>query len=286
LPGIDLHTHSTASDGTLKPAELVRAAKNHGLDALALTDHDTIAGNAEALAEGKRQGVEVIAGCELSVEYKPGFMHILGLFVPDNPERLLKGMSYLNERRESRNTRMVDKLREIGVDITYQELLDVAAGGTVGRPHLARALMNRGYVDSMDQAFAEYLGKNGKAYLPKEKFTPEQAIGLLASEGATVVLAHPYSLGLSTEALRRELSRLKDMGLGGIECVYPLHDASQTRNFTALADELGLLVTGGSDFHGSNKPEIILGMTRNGKPVPYELLAEVKNARAGLGLPV
>lgn len=279
MSGIDLHTHSTASDGTLSPAELVRQAKKQGVEALALTDHDTIAGNAEAMAAGEREGVEIIAGCELSVEYKPGFMHILGLFVPQSPGRLLDGMRFLNDRRKSRNTRVVEKLQSLGLDVTYEEILEIADGGTVGRPHLARALMNKGYVDSIDEAFAVYLGKNGKAYLPKEKFTPEKAIELLASEGATVVLAHPYSLGLSTAALERELKKLKELGLEGLECFYPLHDASQTRNFTALAEKLGLLVTGGSDFHGENKPEIRLGMTANGKGVPYALLETIKSHR-------
>jgi hypothetical protein len=286
VSGIDLHTHSTASDGTLPPAALVRQAKKLGLKALALTDHDTIAGNSEALAAGEREGVEVVAGCELSVEYKPGFMHILGLFVPENPQRLMDGMQYLNDLRESRNTRVVEKLQSLGLDVTYDELLEVADGGTVGRPHLARVLMNKGYVDSIDEAFAVYLGKKGKAYLPKEKFTPEKAIELLVSEGATVVLAHPYSLGLSTAALERELKWLMELGLEGIECLYPLHDASQTRNFIALAEKLGLLVTGGSDFHGENKPEIHLGMTANGKDVPYALLESIKEHRLHRGLPV
>jgi hypothetical protein len=285
MPGIDLHTHSTASDGTLTPSELVRRAKEKDLEALALTDHDTIAGNRQALEAGEEYGVEVIAGCELSVEHRPGFMHVLGLFLPERPEKLLAGMRYLNERRLSRNTRIVDKLQNLGLEVTYDEVLEIAGDGTVGRPHLARALMKRGYVDSVDEAFDVYLGEGGKAYLPKEKFTPEKAVELLASEGATVVLAHPYSLNAAGDELERILIELMDHGLEGLECLYPLHSRRQTDEYIAVADKLGLLVTGGSDFHGENKPEVLLGKTGDDQDVPYALLQMIKSRRIRRGLP-
>lgn len=286
MTGIDLHTHSTASDGTFSPTELVKLAKKKGLGALALTDHDTVAGNAEALEAGGRFGLEVVPGCELSVEHRPGFMHILGLYVPENPQNLSAGMRYLNERRLSRNTRIVDKLQSLGLDVTYDEVLDIAGGGTVGRPHLARALMNKGYVKSIDKAFEVYLGEGGKAYLPKEKFTPEKAVELLASEGATVVLAHPYSLDRGIAEFEKIVVRLMDFGLEGLECLYPLHKRSQTEKFLNLAEKLGLLVTGGSDFHGDNKPEVKLGAVNDGQNIPYMLLEKIKARRERKGLPV
>jgi hypothetical protein len=286
MPGIDLHTHSTASDGTLAPAELVGLAAETGLSALALTDHDTIAGNAEALARGHSLGLEVIAGCELSVDHRPGFMHVIGLYVPQNPVNLANGMRYLNERRMSRNTRMIEKLQAIGVDVTYDEVLAIAGSGTVGRPHLARALMNKGYVSGMDQAFQEYLGEGGKAYLPKDKFTPEKAVELLASEGATVILAHPYSLNAAPDRLERILKNLMDHGLEGIECYYPMHSPGKTREFLNIARKLDLLPVGGSDFHGENKPEIRLGAAGYGREIPYSLLEAIKKRRAARGLPV
>jgi hypothetical protein len=288
MPGIDLHTHSTASDGTLSPTELISAAKAAGLDAIALTDHDTAGGLQEAAEAGKRLGVEVIPGCELSVTYskKPAFMHILGLYLPVEPKGLTEGLEYLNKRREDRNIQIVQKLRDLGISISYEELLEQAGDGTVGRPHFAQLLIKKGVVPNISEAFSRFLGDGGKAYLPKEKFDAEKAIPLLKAEGASVVLAHPYSLHIKGATLEEELTRLKEIGLDGIECLYPLHSEEQTKKYIALAEKLDLLVLGGSDFHGDTKPDIKLGVGTGKLNVPYELLEKMKDRRRAQGLPV
>ena len=286
MPGIDLHAHTTASDGTLSPTELVALARDSGLEALAVTDHDTVGGLEEALAAGRDLGLEVIPGCELSVEYPgPGFMHILGLYVPTKPEKLMAGMRELNDLRANRNVRIVKKLQDLGLDVTYEAVLALARG-TVGRPHIAQAIVNAGGAADIPQAFDVYLGEGGKAYLPKDKFSPQKAIGLLRSEGATVVLAHPYSIKKDGPALEREVRQLADWGLEGLECLYTLHSPGQTKAFVDLAGRLGLLVTGGSDFHGAPKPDIHLGVGRGDLSVPYAVLEAIKDRRRSQGLPV
>lgn len=285
MPGIDLHAHSTASDGTLSPAELIALARRSGLQAVALTDHDTTAGLPAAMAAGKKEGIEVIPGCELSVESPTGFMHILGLFIPEEHPNLQAGFDWLNERRASRNSRIADKLQSIGVDVTYQRILEIAGDGTVGRPHIARAIIEAGSAATVQEAFDRYLGENGRAYLPKDKFSPEKALKALKNEGATTILAHPYTIELEGDALKSRLLELKDMGLDGIEAIYTEHTRTQTETYLALAEELDLAVTGGSDFHGSVKPSIDLGRGKGGLNVPYELLEDIKRRRADAGLP-
>ena len=273
---IDLHTHSTASDGTLSPAELVRRAGQLGLSAIALTDHDTVQGLPEALAEGRAQGVEVVPGCELSVESEAGRpMHILRLFVPQRPENLLAVFSFMKTSRLVRNQRILDKLARLGIAIDYNEV-EVLAGGTIGRPHIARVLVERGVAASFDRAFEEYLGVRGKAYVPKDKLTPQAGIAALKKDGALAVLAHPYLLSLPEPRLREMLVQLKSHGLDGLEVLYPEHGFEDQRRFRRLAEELGLAQTGGSDFHGGVKPDIELGRGRGNLAVPGELLEALK----------
>ncbi|WP_461211453.1 PHP domain-containing protein [Desulfocurvus sp. DL9XJH121] len=285
MPGIDLHTHSTVSDGTLPPGELVALAKRSGLRALALTDHDTVDGLPEAMAMGREVDIEVIPGCELSVNWDTGFMHIVGLFLPEWPERLEAGMQYLRDRRANRNERIAAKLQELGLDVTYERILEIAGEGTVGRPHIARAIVEAGAATSIQNAFDVYLGQKGRAYLPKDKFSPEKALTLLKEEGATVILAHPYTLDLDGEAEERAVAELKEMGLDGIEAHYTEHTRTMTEKYLALAERLDLLVSGGSDFHGSVKPDISLGRGRGGLHVPYALLTAMRERRAAQGLP-
>jgi len=283
---IDLHTHSTASDGCLTPTELMERAARLGLAALALTDHDTVAGLDEARATATRVGVELVAGCELSVVWPVGFMHLLGLFLPERPGRLLSAMDHLMARRHERNRRIVDKLRALGLNITYDEVQALAGNGSVGRPHLARVLQAKGYVANMDQAFHEYLGSRGRAFVPKDQFTPEQAMAALKEEGASVILAHPFSLRATGRTLENKIRRLKDMGLDGMECLYPEHSPDQTREYLRLAAKLDLAVTGGSDFHGpAVKPDIELGVGAGSLVLPYAMLDSLRERRARQGLP-
>lgn len=286
MPGIDLHTHSTASDGSLTPAELVGLARRSGLQAIALTDHDTVNGLPEALAAGEEQGIEVVPGCELSVSAPKGFIHIVGLFLPEKPVKLMEGMQYLRDRRADRNERIAAKLAELGVDVTYERILEIAGDGTVGRPHIARAIVEAGAASDVQTAFDVYLGERGRAYLPKDKFTPEKALALLKAEGATTILAHPYTMQLDGDEEAEAIAGLMDMGLDGIECHYTEHTRTMTEKYLALAERMDLLVSGGSDFHGSAKPDIALGRGRGGLHVPYALLEAIREHRAEAGLPV
>lgn len=284
---IDLHTHSTASDGCLTPTELLERAARLGLAALALTDHDTVAGLDEARAAAARNGVELVAGCELSVVWPVGFMHLLGLFLPERPEKLMAAMDHLMDRRHDRNRRIVEKLNGLGLTLTYAEVQAIAGEGSVGRPHLALAMQARGYVADVEQAFQEYLGSRGRAYVPKDQFTPEQALAALKAEGATTVLAHPFSLRATGRVLENKVRKLKDLGLDGLECLYPEHSPDQTREFLRLARKLDLAVTGGSDFHGfAVKPDIELGVGGGNLELPYAMLESLRERRARQGLPV
>ncbi|SMP63584.1 PHP domain-containing protein [Desulfonatronum lacustre] len=286
MPGIDLHTHSTASDGTLSPTELIQAAKNADLEAIALTDHDTTGGLKEAAAAAEAVGVEFIPGCELSVVSQNGNMHILGYWIPVGPSKLSETLRFLRDRRHERNHLIMAKLKALGMDISYDDVLAVSGGDAVGRPHIAQVMHAKGYVRELSDAFKDYLGSEGKAYVPKEKLGPRRAIELLKSVGATVVLAHPFLLGLKGADLRGVLKQLKEFGLDGIEAIYTLHRPDQTRLYLDIARDMDFLVTGGSDFHGAVKPNVRLGTGFGELCVPASLLATMKEHRVKLGLPV
>jgi predicted metal-dependent phosphoesterase TrpH len=200
---IDLHTHTTASDGSMTPAELVRHAFYKGLAAVAVTDHDTLNGVEEALEEGKRLGIEVIAGVEISVSFTPE-MHLLGYFFHGYHSSILKTLEELQEKREQRNPRIVNKLNELGFDITMSEVNSLAAGGIVGRPHIARAMIDKGYVASIEEAFDKYLASGRPAYFKKDKLTPAEGISEITRAGGVPVLAHPIYLQLSASSLQAE----------------------------------------------------------------------------------
>jgi hypothetical protein len=280
---IDLHAHSTASDGTFTPTELVIHARDLGLKAIALTDHDTTNGLKEALEAGKKYGVEVIPGCELSVTFEPGFMHIVGLWVPPDAVHLNAVLKTLRDKRATRNERIIAKLNALGIEITYQEILDLAGDATVGRPHFAQVLMRKGVVSSIKHAFDRYLGSTGSAYVPKDKLTPEQAIDALNKEQATIILAHPYSLGLSGEAEAAEIERLTNLGIDGLEAYYSLHSPSQTQKYLDLCKRFDLLPSTSSDFHGTVKPDIELGVGRGNLNGPYTILQAFKDRRKNKG---
>jgi len=284
---IDLHTHSTASDGTLSPTELIRLAKETGLDAIALTDHDTFKGVPEALAAGRELGMEVIPGCELSLESPEGagWMHVVALWVPENPVELQVAFDWVIEGRRTRNHEIVEKLRTLGINITYDRVA-ARAGGTIGRPHFAQELVALGVVSSIDEAFKVWLGDNGRAYVPKRKLKPEKALGILKSIGATAILAHPFALGLKFDETETLVRELMGYGLDGMEVYYSEHTPAQTDAYKAMADRLGLLVSGGSDFHGSVKPHISLGKGKGALDVPTELLDRMKEYRRAKGLPI
>jgi predicted metal-dependent phosphoesterase TrpH len=273
---VDLHCHSTASDGTLPPAEVARLAQRSGLAGLSLTDHDTIGGVAEAAAEAQRLGLAFLTGIEISCEYPhPGTMHILGYGVDPTSDTLRDLTTRLLEGRDNRNPKIIARLNELGVSITMDEVEHEAKATAadsrkpIGRPHIAAVLLRKGYVNSIKQAFDKYLAPGGLAYFDKERLTMRQAMDLVRASGGMPVLAHPIQLRTQNDAeLERVVKDLVDLGLVGLETIHSDHDAALVDKYTRLADRYGLLKTGGSDFHGSNKKDIHLG-TANGRRIPF-----------------
>ncbi len=277
---IDLHTHSNASDGTLPPRDLVRLAKDSGLAAIALTDHDTIDGLAQAVPAGEELGLEVIPGVEISAKYLSGSMHVLGFFLDYGSDLLAQRLAVLKQARKDRNPQIIAKLRDLGIPVTMAEVEAISGGGQVGRPHIARAILEKGRVRSMQEAFDIYLGNNGKAYVSKYRFPPGEAIAMIRDAGGIPVLAHPFTLGLHTAAtLKPLLKDLAGLGLAGVECYYPEHSPDQEALYLGIARELGLLITGGSDFHGDNKPDIRLGRINCQPRLTYDLVTAMKQWR-------
>jgi predicted metal-dependent phosphoesterase TrpH len=274
---VDLHCHSTASDGTLPPREVVRLAKESNLSALALTDHDTIAGCADAADEAKKLGIDFLCGIEISAQYPhPGTMHILGYGVDPTSSELKNLTKTLIAGRDNRNPRIVEKLKELGVAVTMQEWIEEAKGGVMGRPQLAAILHRKGYVSSIKQAFDKYLGQGAPAYFDKERLSPRQAIERIQAARGIAVLAHPAQLRTENDAqLERVIKDLADLGMAGIETIHSDHDPAQIEKFTRLADRFGLLKTGGSDFHGTNKKDIALGIA-SGRRIPRQMFDAVR----------
>jgi 3',5'-nucleoside bisphosphate phosphatase len=272
---IDLHTHSTASDGTLTPAELMRAAKEAGLSAIALTDHDTFEGLPEARAEAAKQGVELVPGCELSLDYSGLPTHLLALFVDERPGHVVHELTRVRQARANRNSMMLEKLKTVGVHLKKDDV-ERHATGVVGRPHMAQAMVEAGVVRSFDEAFARFLGTGGLAYVPKVKLTPREAIEAIHADGGLAVLAHPYLLSQQRRHIEAILRDLAALGLDGVEVYYTEHSDKYTTLVAELAQGLGLLMSGGSDFHGAVKPDVALGRGRGGLFVRGELLDAMK----------
>jgi predicted metal-dependent phosphoesterase TrpH len=258
---VDLHCHSTASDGTLAPAEVIGEAHCAGLSALSLTDHDTVAGIDEAHSEAKKLGIDFLPGIEISCQYPaPGTMHLLGYGVDPHSAALHAMMHNLVLARNERNRKIIDALQRLGIIVTLDDVQREAGGDVIGRPHIARALVRKGFVSSIKQAFDKFLAQGRSAYFDKERLTPRQAIDLIHSAGGLIVLAHPVQLRAHNSAqLERAIKDLKDQGLDGLEVIHSDHDDAMIDFLDRLADKLYLLKTGGSDFHGSNKPDVQLG---------------------------
>lgn len=281
---LDLHTHSTASDGTDSPAELVTKAAAQGLETVALTDHDTLAGLAEGEEAARDLGIRFIRGCELSTTTDQGSMHILGLWLPHECDALEAFLSHLREKRATRNTRMLEKLRSLGIMISMDDVLK-HADATVGRPHMAAAMIEKGYVENIDEAFSLYLGIGGAAYVPKLAPRPEQAVRILNGMGATVSVAHPLLRRRPPGWLETFAQALIPLGLNALEAWHSAQDMAQTQWLRDLARNLDLNLTGGSDYHGARKPGIKLGMAGENQAIPGHLLDALLADRRRRGLP-
>ena len=276
---VDLHCHSTASDGSLSPAEVVALAKRQGLSGLALTDHDTIAGITAAANTAAEMGIDFIAGIEISAEFSsPGTLHILGYGIDPASPVLTALTEQLIAGRDNRNPQIIAKLNALGMKITLAEVEAEAEGIVIGRPHIAAVLLRKGYVHTVKQAFDLYLAQGSAAYAEKERLTPRQAIEKIGQAGGLAVLAHPTQLRTSNPAeLERVVKDLVDLGLAGIEVFHSDHSEANVTQFRSLAKRWNLLETGGSDFHGRSKPTIGLG--RAGKHrVPREMFDRLQEA--------
>ena len=276
---IDLHTHSTASDGSLTPHQLVETALASGLSALALTDHDTTAGVEEALRAGAELGLEVVSGVEISARRQPGQMHIVGLFVDHRSPRLNRWLKEREVIRDRRNAGIISKLRELGIDISLAEV-EAKADGVVGRPHIAEVMLEKGAVRSREEAFRKYLAHGRPAYCDRVHPSPEDSILEIHRAGGLAILAHYiYCRARDERELEALLGRLKEMGLDGMEVYYSDYTPAQTDLAARMASRFHLLPSGGSDFHGDSKPEVKLGSGFGNLRIPYRLLEDLKEAR-------
>ena len=268
---VDLHTHSTASDGARRPADVVREAQRAGLSAVALTDHDTIDGLSEARDAGRELGVRVIAGVELSAVEDTIETHVLGLHLGD-PTSLELDLARLRRMRVARAEQMVERLNALGVRITFSDVLEQAAGGAVGRPHIARALMSHGWAVDMRDAFDRYLGNGRSAFVPKDQLPITEAIAMIHRARGLAILAHP-----GTSGTRDRIEALAANGLDGVETRHPSHGAEDIARLTVLVDHFGLVPSGGSDWHGATDGNRVLGMMR--VPADWVVRQEARIAR-------
>jgi hypothetical protein len=283
MPGIDLHLHTTASDGAFAPAELVRMAHAAGMDCLAITDHDSTDGVAAAQEAGQAIGVRVIAGIEFNTLWHGQSVHILGYFVDTDNEELQAVVARQRDGRLYRGQKMVEKLRELAMPLSWDEILRSADGGAVGRPHIAKAMVAQGYVQNTSEAFDKYLGHGCPAYVEQPKLTPAEAAALLHRAGAPAGLAHPYNVeGADQVDLDALVPELAAAGLDAIETYYTGYAAEQQAAILNMAKRLDLIPTGGSDFHGGGTlPQALLGAI----DVPVESLERLEAASRQLHAP-
>lgn len=275
---IDLHTHSTFSDGSLTPARLAVLARESGLSALALTDHDTTGGVPELMAACEREGVAGIVGVEISAEVPRGTMHVLAYGIDLANTTLQQALAEIRAGREDRNKVILDRLNTLGYALVWDEIRSLAGDDVVGRPHFAQALVNRGYVKNREDAFERLLAKGRPGYVERFRLSPEDGIGIIRGAGGVAVLAHPFTLKLGRRELAEEVRRLAGCGLGGIEAYYSEHTPAMQEEYSALAKSLGMLVTGGSDFHGEGNPAIRMGRGFGNLDVPDLLVGPLMEA--------
>ncbi|MBM4463740.1 MAG: PHP domain-containing protein [Chloroflexi bacterium] len=265
----DLHLHSTASDGRFSPQELVKSAASLGLAVIAITDHDSVNGVAPALmAAQEYPSLRVIPGVEVSTDVPHGEVHVLGYFINYRDPELMSVLERLRNSRELRGQKMVTKLANLGVPVDWQRVREIAGKGSVGRPHIAQALLERGHVPSLKEAFAKYIRRDGPAYVEREKMTPEQMVQLIAKAGGLPVLAHPSDI----DHLEELITRLQKAGLVGIEAYYNGYPETVVKHLASLARKYGLVASGGSDYHGLENFD---GTPMGGVVVPWECIAKL-----------
>lgn len=275
---IDLHVHSNASDGTCTPTELIAEASRAGLSAFALTDHDTTDGIEEARTAAQKTGIELIPGVELSTEYEGCEIHVLGLYIDIHDQTLQQQMADFRHSRDNRNVYMLEKLRAEGFDITQEALEEKFPDAVITRAHIARFLLDQGYIPDMKTAFAKYIGDGCPCYVPRPKVTPMDAVSYILAAGGVPILAHPVMYHMERTMLLRMIHEMKVHGLRGIEAIYSENTPADEQIYKELARSEGLLISGGSDFHGTNKPDLYLGTGRGRLYIPYSLLDPIRHA--------
>lgn len=272
---IDLHVHSDKSDGSLSPSDLVSYAIKQGVSAFALTDHDTVDGIDEAIAVSKGTSVTVIPGIELSTAYEGKDIHIVGLFIDKEQPAFRERIGRFANARINRNLEMCDKLTEYGMPITYDELTAAFPDAVITRAHYARLMMQKGYVKSLKEAFERYIGDYGPCFIPRKKITPDEGVRFILSANGLPVLAHPMQYGMGDTRLQQLIDSLKEAGLVAMEAIYCTHTLSEEAKLCKLAKDNGLLISGGSDFHGKAKPGLELGTGYGRLHVPQEVLDQL-----------
>ena len=283
---IDLHMHTTFSDGTMSPEELVLHARENGLTTIAVTDHDIVDGNEQALSFGNKYDVTVVPGVELSIDVSlpnNGHMHVLGLFIDHTNQSISGTLTFLREERDRRNHKILATLGDLGMPLTMDELLQEAGEGSVGRPHIARLMHRHGYVRDYQEAFDKYLKKGAPAYMDKVKLDQEKGLQLIKDAGGLAILAHPFSLGYDDfEETKNKIRELRELGLHGFEVYYSLHSDRFTRQLLEFAKQEDFLISGGSDFHGQNKADIRIGVGRGNLNIPDDVYRNLRDFHAKL----
>ncbi len=278
---IDLHVHTTCSDGTLSPTEVVALAAGLGLSAVAITDHDTVDGLEEALAAGPRYGIEVVPGVEINLEHGQVTLDLLGYFLGGPPDTALRAcLAELRAYRDERNARILERLAELGLPVRPAELAEIAGGGAVGRPHIGEAMRRRGYVTSISDAFARYLRRGAPAFVDRRRLTLAESVRLLQRTGGLAAIAHPGIIRTDEAGLAAIVSEAAALGVAGLECWHPEHSAETVARCVGLALGNGLVATGGSDFHGTIKPDAHLGRAAGGAPIADDVLEALKERAA------
>ena len=273
----DLHTHSTASDGTFSPSDVAALAKDAGLASVALTDHDTTDGLDEFMEAGKRLGIETIPGIELAAGYKNTELHIVGLFIDYNSSTLKESMEFIVNERNERNKKMIKALSRIGIEISLRELEENAGGNIITRAHYANVMVNRGYVKNKEEAFDRYISSGRPGYVKRETLTPKTCIEVIKKSGGIPVLAHATLYGYGYLEIHNLVGKLKGYGLMAMDTIYSTYTPRQSEELRKICEYYKLMKSGGSDFHGLNKPDIKIGTGRGALKIPQSFADEMKD---------
>ena len=277
---VDLHAHTTESDGSFTPEELILEAKRVGLSAIAITDHDSISGIKKAAPIAAECDIELIPGVELSTDYNGKEVHVVGLFIDIENKYFLRKIKEFKENRDNRNAIMVENLQKEGFSITMEDLMAENPDCVITRANIARFLYEHGMIPTIQTAFEKYIGDNCKCYVNRFKITPMDGVRLIKEAGGTAILAHPLLYHMSDATLQKMVDEMNEAGLDGIEAIYCTYTPSEERQMKKFAQENHLLISGGSDFHGTTKPNLNLGTGYGKLYIPYEVLENIKAARS------